>query len=61
MPGEEISSWYAPSIGSATSSTGDSARDAASQSSIDKVPSGRSAMICTVQPAEPEMRTRTSR
>jgi len=61
MPGEEISSRYGPSIGSATSSTGESVRDANSQSSMVIVPSGRSAMICTVCPAAPEMRTRTSR
>ena len=35
--------------------------EAASHSSIAIIPSGRSAMICTVQPANPEMRTRTSR
>ena len=39
------------SIGSSASNTGESAREAASQSSIAIVPSGRSAMICTVQPA----------
>ena len=33
----------------------------ASQSSIVIVPSGRSAMICTVQPSSPETLTRTSR
>ena len=43
------------------SSTGDSARDTASQSSICIEPSGRSAMICTVQPASPEILMRTSR
>ena len=39
----------------------DSAREALSQSSMLILPSGRSAMICTVQPAALEMRTRTSR
>jgi hypothetical protein len=48
-------------MGSATSSTGDNAREIASQSSSCIEPSGRSAMICTVQPASPEMRIRTSR
>ena len=48
-------------MGSATSSTGDSAREIASQSSICIVPSGRSAMICTVQPASAEILIRTSR
>src|SRR6266566_3006310 len=37
------------------------ARDTASHSSIAMVPSGRSAMICTVQPSSPETRTRTNR
>ena len=36
----------APRSGSATSSTGDSARETVSQSSMVMVPSGRSAMIC---------------
>ena len=48
-------------MGSATSSTGDSAREIASQPSIVIVPSGRSAMIWTVQPARPDIRTRTRR
>jgi hypothetical protein len=61
IPGEEISSRYAFSSGSATSRTGDRARETVSQSSIVMLPSGRSAMICTVQPARPEIRTRTSR
>ena len=39
----------------------DSAREHASQSSMVMLPSGRSAITCTVQPSEPEMRTRTSR
>ena len=39
----------------------DNAREIASQSSICIDPSGRSAMICTVQPASPEILTRTSR
>ena len=43
------------------SNTGDSARDTVSQSSTIMVPSGRSAMICTVQPSAPETLTRTSR
>ena len=46
---------------SATSSTGDSARETVSQSSMVMVPSGRSAMICTVQPSSPEILTRTRR
>ena len=45
----------------AASSTGDSAREQASQSSIVIEPSGRSAMTCTVQPSAPLTRTRTSR
>ncbi len=43
-----------------SSSTGDSAREAASQSSTSKVPSGRSAITWTVQPSAPETRTRTT-
>jgi hypothetical protein len=43
------------------SSTGDSAREIASQSSICMVPSGRSAMTWTVQPASPEILIRTRR
>jgi hypothetical protein len=61
MPGEEISRRYSRSIGSSASNTGESAREAASQSSIAIEPSGRSAMICTVHPCAPEMRTRTNR
>src|SRR5262249_20469251 len=60
-PGEDSSSRYARSIGSATSSTGESARETLSQSSTVMVPSGRSAIIWTVQPSAPETRTRTSR
>ncbi len=48
-------------VGSATSISGESAREMAfSQSSICMVPSGRSAMICTVHTASPEIRIRTS-
>jgi len=49
MPVKKSPAGIRGSIGSSTSNTGESARDAASQSSIAIVPSGRSAMICTVQ------------
>ena len=45
--------------GSSRSSTGEIARLTVSQSVTDMVPSGRSAMICTVQPFVPVTRTRT--
>jgi hypothetical protein len=57
----EIGAAHQRSIGSATSSTGDSAREIASQSSICIVPSGRSAITWTVQPDSPEILIRTSR
>ena len=47
--------------GSSTSSTGETARLTSSQSSTVIEPSGRSAMICTVQPFCAVTRTRTSR
>ncbi len=47
--------------GTMASNTGESAREAASQSSIAIVPSAFSAMICTVMPAVPDTRARTSR
>ena len=40
---------------------GESAREMVSQSSIVMLPSARSAMIWMVQPASPDMRTRTKR
>ena len=54
MPGEEISSVYCPGIGSCASSTGESWREISAHSSTVIVPSGRSAMICTVVPLRPE-------
>ncbi len=43
------------------SNTGDNAREIVSQSSTTMEPSGRSAMICTVQPSAADTFTRTSR
>ena len=60
MPGEEISRWYSRLIGSATSIAGETLRESRSQSSTAIVPSGRSAMICTVMPFSPDTFTRTS-
>ena len=48
-------------MGSSTSSAGEMATLAFSQSSTDIVPSGRSAMICTTGPWLVEIFTRTSR
>ena len=60
IPGEDTSSRYSPAIGFSRSSTGESARLPASQSSTVIVPSVRSAMICNVA-GEPISFTRTSR
>ena len=57
----EISSRYGWSTGSLASKTGDSAREIVSQSPTVMLPSGRSAMICTVRPDCGETCTRTSR
>ncbi len=61
MPGEEISRRYSLFTGSSTSSTGDSASVIASQPATSIVPSGRSAMICSVVPSWPEILTLTRR
>ena len=60
MPGLDTSSVYSLAIGSATSSTAETARLMRAQSSTSMPPSGRSAMICSTGRLLPISRRRTS-
>ena len=61
MPGEDTSRLYCPGMGSCASSAGDRRREISAHSATVIVPSGRSAMICTVDPLRPDRTTRTKR